>query len=91
VYAGDTKTPIPTNTILTLDKDTGKVLNAWGAGLFFLPHMITIDSQNKVWVTDVALHQVFHFQPYGGTGEKKQPDIVLGTPVSLNSKRYCPY
>ncbi len=83
VYAGDMKKPIPMNTIITLDKDTGKVLNAWGANMFFLPHMITIDSENKVWLTDVAMHQVFQFPPYGGSsGQLKLPKIVLGTPVS---------
>ena len=40
VYAKDMKKPIPQNTILTLDKDSGKVINAWGANMFFLPHMV---------------------------------------------------
>ena len=37
--------------------------------------MITVDSQNNVWMTDVALHQVFKFGPYGGD---HKPLIVLG-------------
>jgi len=73
--------PISSNTILTIDKDSGKVLDAWGANMFFLPHMITIDSENNIWVTDVAMHQVFQFPPYGGSENPKQPKIVLGTPV----------
>ena len=51
--------------------------------MFFLPHMITVDAQNNVWVTDVALHQVFKFAPYGGKEKPvKQPLFVLGRPVS---------
>ena len=37
------KKPIAQNTILTLDKDTGKILNAWGANMFFLPHMVKMN------------------------------------------------
>ena len=40
-YAGDMKKPIAQNTVITLDKDTGKILNAWGANYFFLPHMVS--------------------------------------------------
>jgi peptidylamidoglycolate lyase len=43
---------------------------------FFLPHGLTVDGQSNVWLTDVALHQVFKFPPKGGNG---QPTLVLGT------------
>ncbi|XP_071746304.1 peptidyl-glycine alpha-amidating monooxygenase B isoform X2 [Lepeophtheirus salmonis] len=76
-YNGDRTKPIPQNTVLTLNPN-GDIINAWGADMFFMPHMITIDSQNNVWVTDVALHQVMKFSPYGGTGAKKTPLIQLG-------------
>ncbi len=49
-----------------------------------MPHMVTVDSENNVWITDVALHQVFKFGPYGGR------DLVkLGEAVSHedNSKK----
>ena len=49
--------PIPQATVLTVNS-TGHIINSWGQNLFFLPHMITVDKQNNVWVTDVALHQV---------------------------------
>ena len=49
-----------------------------------MPHMITIDAQNNFWVTDVALHQVFKFGPYGG--KTKEPLVTLGQRVSL----FCP-
>ncbi|XP_050433416.1 peptidyl-alpha-hydroxyglycine alpha-amidating lyase 2-like [Adelges cooleyi] len=55
--------PILTNTIVTLNPKTGDVLSSWGAGFFYMPHGITIDHQGNVWVTDVAMHQVFKFSP----------------------------
>lgn len=30
-----------------------------------MPHGLTIDHQDSVWVTDVLLHQVFKFSPGG--------------------------
>ena len=80
-YQGDQNMPIQSNTILTLDNNGG-IQNEWGSGLFFMPHHLTIDSQNNVWVTDVALHQIFKFPPYGGKGEVKTPLIRLGTKVN---------
>lgn len=60
-------------------------MHAFGRDLFFLPHGLTVDSKNNIWLTDVALHQVFKFAPYGGNGEKKQALIVLGEPVRKRS------
>lgn len=57
---------ISSNTIFLLDKETGKVLNSWGANLFIMPHGLTVDSENNVWVTDVGLNQVFKFNHNGG-------------------------
>ena len=73
-YGMDKNVPIPVDTVLTVNQ-TGHTVNAWGKGMFFLPHMITVDSQNNIWLTDVALHQVFKFAPYGGD---HKPLIVLG-------------
>lgn len=28
-----------------------------------MPHGITVDHENNIWVTDVALHQIFKFGP----------------------------
>jgi peptidylamidoglycolate lyase len=50
---------------------------------------VTIDSENNVWLTDVAMHQVFQFPPYGG--KDKQPNIVLGKPVSPAQNRLILY
>ena len=51
--------------ILEIDAGTGKLLASWGANMFLVPHGITIDSANNVWVTDVGLHQVFKFSHDG--------------------------
>jgi peptidylamidoglycolate lyase len=52
---------ISVNTILVLDRESGKILSAFGAGYFVMPHGLTVDRWNNVWVTDVGLHQVFKF------------------------------
>ena len=57
--------PIAEKTILELDKTTGKIINSWGAGLFIMPHGLTIDKDNNVWVTDVGSHQIFKFTHEG--------------------------
>lgn len=51
--------PIRENTVLTLNPQTGKILGGWGSDLFYMPHGITVDKHDNVWVTDVALHQAF--------------------------------
>ena len=56
---------ISSNTILMLDGEKGKILNSWGANLFIMPHGLTVDKENNVWVTDVALHQIFKFSHVG--------------------------
>lgn len=59
-------TYIPSKTILELDQKTGKILNSWGDSMFIMPHGLTVDANNNVWVTDVGLHQVFKFSHEGG-------------------------
>ena len=45
-------------TVVQLDKETGRVLQSWGAGLLYLPHSVVSDQDGNVWVTDTGLHQV---------------------------------
>ena len=56
---------ISVNTVLMLDKETGKIVNSWGANYFIMPHGLTVDNNNNVWVTDVGLHQIFKFTHEG--------------------------
>jgi streptogramin lyase len=68
---------IQENTILTINKQTGEILKSWGADLFIMPHGLEVDKENNVWVTDVALHQIFKFSSDGNLlltlGEAKVP------------------
>jgi sugar lactone lactonase YvrE len=55
--------------ILKYDEN-GKLLTAWGEGLFNFPHGATLDSQGNLWVTDARAeggkgNQVFKFDPNG--------------------------
>jgi peptidylamidoglycolate lyase len=72
-YQSITDGPIQDNTIVTLDAATGDIIEQRGSGLFYMPHGMTIDRNGNMWLTDVALHQVFKFQP-----EKDYPSITLG-------------
>jgi peptidylamidoglycolate lyase len=48
-------------TVIELDPDSGKVINSWGANMFLVPHGITVDNANNVFLTDVSLQQIFKF------------------------------
>lgn len=56
---------ISSNTIFLLDREKGNILNSWGSNLFIMPHGLTVDKENNVWVTDVGLHQIFKFNHEG--------------------------
>ena len=60
--------------VLEIDADSGKLLNSWGANMFLVPHGITIDASNAVFLTDVGLQQVFKFSHDG------KPILALGEP-----------
>jgi sugar lactone lactonase YvrE len=49
---------------------SGKLLKAWGEGMFVFPHGATVDRDGNLWVTDARGeagkgHQVFKFSPEG--------------------------
>lgn len=48
---------IQEDTIVVLDNN-GIMANSFGAGLFYMPHGLSVQN-GDIWVTDVALHQVF--------------------------------
>ena len=55
--------------ILKYDRK-GKLLKAWGSGMFVFPHGATVDRDGNLWVTDARGengkgHQVFKFNPDG--------------------------
>jgi peptidylamidoglycolate lyase len=82
-------TPIAEPTVFKFAPD-GTMLAQWGAGKFIMPHGLSIDPQGKVWITDVALEQVFRFSPEGvqeltlGTrGVSKQDAAHFGRPADV--------
>jgi len=73
VFKDQSKSPISANTILIVDQFTGKVKSEMGSNQFYMPHGITVDADNNIWVTDAALHQVMMF-PWNST----TPSVVIG-------------
>jgi peptidylamidoglycolate lyase len=65
-------TPIESATVVLFDGRTGAILARWGANRFAMPHGITVDHDDNVWLTDCALHQVYKFDHDG------QPLLTLG-------------
>ena len=59
------QTPIAQPTVFVFEGRTGRFIRRWGEKRFALPHSLTVDRENNVWVTDVALHQVFKFSAEG--------------------------
>lgn len=59
-----TKT-LTASPVLEIDAESGRLIRAWGANTFLVPHGITIDAANNVFLTDVGLHQVFKFSHDG--------------------------
>jgi peptidylamidoglycolate lyase len=53
--------PLKDPAVLVIDADTGRLIRSWGANRFLVPHGITIDAENNVFLTDVGLQQVFKF------------------------------
>lgn len=56
---------IPYATVTVFDGATGEQVAEWGKDIFLMPHGLTIDDQDNVWLTDVQLHQVFKFSHDG--------------------------
>ena len=57
--------PIAAPTIWAFDGKTGRFLKSWGAGMFVMPHGLTVDRDDNVWLTDVGRQQVFKFAADG--------------------------
>jgi len=81
--------PIKQPTVYTVNASNGVILNKWAENFFYLPHGLTIDQHDNLWMTDVAMHQVFKFE----TGQHK-PSLTLGKafqPAKNNEdvERFC--
>jgi len=47
------------DTVIVLDRSSGKILSTWGKDQFVKPHGIEITPGGDLFVTDLKLHQVF--------------------------------
>ncbi|MDQ3168847.1 MAG: peptidyl-alpha-hydroxyglycine alpha-amidating lyase family protein [Acidobacteriota bacterium] len=52
-------------TVAIFDGATGAHVGAWGSNQFVMPHGLSIDAADNVWLTDVGSHQVFKFSHDG--------------------------
>lgn len=75
IYQRQTDEPIKDNTIVAFNRISGDVAYEWGNNMFYMPHGITVDREDNIWLTDVALHQVMKFNNKNRT----HPELVLGT------------
>ncbi len=57
--------PIPAPTVSVTAGKSGRPPAAWGANEFIMPHGLSLDREDNVWLTDVGRHQVFKFSPDG--------------------------
>lgn len=74
IYLKQNRGPIADNTIVAFNRKSGQVSYEYGRNLFYMPHGLTIDKENNVWITDVALHQVMKFNATNRT----TPEMTLG-------------
>lgn len=63
--------PIAEPTVFMFDAE-GEQLARWGADTFIMPHGISVDAQDRIWITDVGREQVFRFSHDGSE------ELVLG-------------
>jgi len=74
IFVDKEKGPITVDTIGVIDQSTGILTKSFGSGLFYMPHGITVAPSGDVWVTDVALHQVFRFSQ----NDLSKPNLIIG-------------
>lgn len=60
-YGTITTAPIALPAVFMFDGRTGKLLAKWGEGRFGMPHGLSVDAHDHVWITDVGLEQVMEF------------------------------
>lgn len=56
---------IQEHTIFMFDGDTGELKNTWGGNQFIMPHGLSVDPDDNVWVTDVGSQQIHKFSHDG--------------------------
>ncbi|CAK9297078.1 unnamed protein product [Gordionus sp. m RMFG-2023] len=76
--------PIKEKTLLKLNPKDGKIVDSYFSKKFYMPHGLTIDQEDNVWITDVAMHQVFKYE----MGNFAKPSLVLGTKFKAGHDNY---
>jgi peptidylamidoglycolate lyase len=83
------KEPIAEPTVFKFSPE-GTLIAQWGAGVFVMPHGISVAPEGKVWITDVAREQVMRFSPEGALeltlgeqGVTKQDAGHFGRPADV--------
>jgi DNA-binding beta-propeller fold protein YncE len=71
--------------IVVVNREGGKVIRSWGAGLYVMPHAIRIDRQGYVWTTDAASSKVIKFTADG----VKLMEIAVGGQPSPCRNNFC--
>jgi len=64
-YSFNNNEIIDSNVVAVYSPITYKLIHTWGANIFKSPHGITIDDQDRVWVTDIMRNKVFQFDLKG--------------------------
>lgn len=65
---------IPEDVLSLVDTKTYKLISSWGANIFYMPHGLTIDFESNIWLSDVAMHQVFKYN----FRKSQSPLLTLG-------------
>ncbi|MCA0909229.1 peptidyl-alpha-hydroxyglycine alpha-amidating lyase family protein [Qipengyuania gaetbuli] len=66
-----TTKPIAEDTVFMFSQE-GQLLARWGAGQFIMPHGLSVDAEDDIWITDVAREQVLRFSHDG------EEELVMG-------------
>ncbi|XP_065314076.1 uncharacterized protein LOC135923321 isoform X2 [Gordionus sp. m RMFG-2023] len=82
---------IKSETLFTIHSKSGIIIDKWGSNMFYMPHGLTLDSQGNIWVTDVALHQVFKFSPLkkGLPSPKKLLELGIPFQPGHDATHFC--
>eukprot|EP00803_Ostreobium_quekettii_P002596 evm.model.scf_760EXC.6 EVM.evm.TU.scf_760EXC.6 scf_760EXC:55513-65279(+) len=83
------KTAIDEDVVVQLDPQTGEVVRKWGKGMFYMPHMITVDYDGNVWVVDTGRHQVLKFNADGDPIEGDITSVGLKLEPGHDKEHLC--
>jgi len=66
LVAPDREERIQDDVLIVWDTKTNEVTERFGAGMFVLPHGLTIDRERNIWLTDVETQLAYKLDPSGG-------------------------